>query len=49
MSVELADDPIIDPCDHLEDEEMAWAEDLIESHNVYLRNSEQQIVDQHRH
>jgi len=49
MSVELADEQHIDPCDNLEDEQRAWAEDLIESHDVYLRNSEQQIVDQHRH
>ena len=39
----------VDPCDELEDERRAWAEDLIESHDVYLRNSKQQIVDQHRH
>ena len=49
MSVELADNPSIDPCEELGDELAAWAENLIESHNVYLRNSKQQIVDQHRH
>ena len=48
ISADLVDNLSIDFCDNVDDEQMDWKE-LIERHNAYVRNRDQQIGDQHRH